>query len=90
MWIKYTRYFGIITKEQGKLNLSTDQFQRMMNIVHVEGVVAGLTIAKEANKNTGSYYKYDIIILKENDVLADLTGNLSPDMLLREMMGFSD
>jgi hypothetical protein len=62
----------------------------MMNIVHLEGVVAGLTIAKEANKNMDSYYKYDIIILKENDVLSDITGNLAPDMLLREMMEFSD
>jgi len=90
VWIKYTRYFGIITKEQGKLNLSTDQFQRMMNIVHVEGVIAGLAKAKETYKDTNQYYKYDILILKENDVLANLTGNLAPDMLLREMMGFSD
>ncbi len=68
------------------MNLSTDQFQRMMNIVHIEGVVAGLTIAKEANKNMDSYNKYDIIILKENDVLANLTGNLEPNLLLKEMM----
>jgi len=88
--MKYTRYFGLITKEQGKLNLSTDQFQRMMNIVHVEGVVAGLTKAKEANKDRDSYYKYDIIILKENDLLSELTGNLAPDKLLKEMMKFSD
>lgn len=53
--MKYTKYFGFITKEQGKLNLSTDQFQRMMNIVHVEGVVAGLNKAQEANKNMDSY-----------------------------------
>ena len=72
------------------MNLSTDQFQRMMNIVHIEGVIAGLTIAKEANKDTNKYYKYDFIILKEKDVLSDLTGNLAPDMLLREMMELSE
>ena len=60
--MKYTKYFGLITKEQGRLNLPTDQFQRMMNIVHVEGVVAGLTIAKETYKDTNQYYKYDMII----------------------------
>jgi hypothetical protein len=61
-----------------------------MNILHVEGVVAGLNKAKEANKNTNFYYKYDMITLKENDVLANLTGNLTPNMLLSEMMKFPD
>ncbi|WP_372770115.1 hypothetical protein [Lutibacter sp.] len=88
--MKYTKYFGIITKEQGRLNLPTSQFQRMMNIVHIEGVVAGLAKAKETYKDTNQYYKYDMVILKEKDVLANLTGNLAPDLLLREMMGSSD
>jgi hypothetical protein len=51
--MKYTRYFGLITKELGKLNLSTDQFQKMMSIIHIEGFIAGLNKAKEANKNMG-------------------------------------
>lgn len=68
--MKFTRYFGLITKEQGTMNLSTDQFQRMMNIVHIEGVIAGLALAKETNKNLDSYHKYDILILKENEVLS--------------------
>jgi len=38
----YTKNFGLITKEQGQINLPPDQFQRMMNIVHLEGVIAGL------------------------------------------------
>lgn len=88
--MKYTRYFGLITKEQGTMNLSTDQFQRMMNIVHIEGVLAGLNIAKEANKNMDSYHKYDILILKENEVLSKLTGNLEPSLLLKEMVQHSE
>ncbi len=88
--MKYTKYFGLITKEQGTMNLSTDQFKRMMNIVHIEGVIAGLTNAKEANKNMDSYHKYDILILKENEVLSKLTGNLAPDILMQEMVAVSD
>lgn len=53
--MKYTKYFGLITKEQGRLNLSTQQFQRMMNIVHIEGVVLGLNKAKETYKDTNQY-----------------------------------
>ncbi len=58
--MKYTKYFALITKKSGKLNLSSQQFQRIMNIVHVEGVLSGLNKVKETYKNTNSYYKFDI------------------------------
>jgi hypothetical protein len=88
--MKYTKYFGLITKEQGRLNLSTEQFQRMMNIVHLEGVILGLSRAKETYKDTNQYYKYDTIIFKHEVQLTDLTGNLTPDLLMEEMMRFED
>ena len=88
--MKYTKYFGLITKEQGRLNLSTEQFQRMMNIVHLEGVILGLNKAKETYKDTNQYYKYDTIIFKHEVQLTDLTGNLTPDLLMEEMMRFED
>jgi len=86
----YTKYFGLITKEQGQINLPPDQFQRMMNIVHLEGVILGLNKAKETFKDTNLYYKYDIIILNNGTKLSELTGNLFPNLLLKEMMLFSD
>ena len=79
-----------MTKEQGRLNLSTMQFQRLMNIVHLEGVLSGLHKAKEANKNMQVYHKYDILIFNEELKLAELTGNLSSDLLLKEMARFSE
>jgi hypothetical protein len=88
--MKYTKYFGLMTKEQGRLNLSTMQFQRLMNIVHLEGVLFGLNKAKESNKDTQAYYKFDILIFKEDMKLAELTGNLSPELLLKEMVQFED
>ena len=88
--MKYTKYFGLMTKEQGRLNLSTMQFQRLMNIVHIEGVILGLNKAKETYINTNQYYKYDIMILDENKKLSDLTGNLTPELLLKEMVQFSE
>ncbi|MDP3946537.1 MAG: hypothetical protein Q8Q51_11645 [Lutibacter sp.] len=88
--MKYTKYFGLMTKEQGRLNLSTMQFQRLMNIVHLEGVLFGLHKAKEANKDTQAYHKYDILIFKEELKLVELTENLTPDLLLKEMAQFSD
>jgi hypothetical protein len=88
--MKYTKYFGLITKEQGRLNLPTMQFQRLMNIVHLEGVLFGLHKAKEANKDTQAYHKYDILIFNENIRLTELTGNLTPDLLLKELAQFPE
>jgi len=88
--MKYTKYFGLMTKEQGRLNLPTMQFQRLMNIVHLEGVLFGLHKAKEANKDTQAYHKYDILIFNENTKLNELTGNLTPDLLLKEMVRYQD
>ncbi|HEY9170445.1 MAG TPA: hypothetical protein VIN72_13205 [Lutibacter sp.] len=88
--MKYTKYFGLMTKEQGRLNLPTMQFQRLMNIVHLEGVLFGLRKAKEANKDMQAYHKYDILIFNEVLKLTELTGNLTPDLLLKEMVQFED
>ena len=38
---------------------------------------------KELDKT--HYYKYDTMIFKQDTVLTDLTGNLKPNELLREM-----
>ena len=84
--MKYTKYFGLITKEHGQLNLSSEQFQRTMNIVHLEGVMLGLNNAKETYKDTIHYYKYDIILFKYDKKLTELTGNLSPEMLIQEIV----
>ena len=84
--MKYSKYFGTVTKDIGQPNLNTEQFRRMMNIVSAEGVVQGLRIIKEKYKNTTAYYKFDVDIYKHQRVLTDLTGNLKPEDLLKEMV----
>jgi hypothetical protein len=83
--MKYSKYFGLITRDKGSLNLSTAQFQRLMNIVFVEGAINGLSKAKQTYKKTNQFYRYETIIFKENGKLSELTGNLEPEKLLREM-----
>lgn len=83
--MKYTKYFGLISRHQGRLNLLPNEFQRMMNIVHLEGVICGLNRTKESYKDTNLYHRYNVIILKYDTKLSDLTGNVLPE-LLREMV----
>ena len=83
--MKYTKYFGLISKHQGSLNLQPSEFQRMMNIVHLEGLLCGLNLAKESYKDTNLYYRYDTIISKYNTKLSELTQSQTPELLLREM-----
>jgi len=87
--MKYSKYFGSVTKDKGQPNLNAEQFRRMMNIVSVEGVIQGLNIIKEKFKNTTAYYKFDIDIFKHERVLTDLSGNLNPNELLKEMYHLS-
>lgn len=87
--MKYSKYFGAVTKDNGQPNLNTEQFRRMMNIVSAEGVIHGLRIIKEKYKNTNAYYKFDLDIFKQQRVLTDLTGNVSPGDLLKEMYRYT-
>jgi hypothetical protein len=61
----------------------------MMNIVSQEGVIHGMRRLKEKFKDTPQYYKYDMDIFKHQMVLTDLSGNLNPEDLMKEMMRFS-
>ena len=83
--MKYSKYLGVITRDKGNLNLSTKQFQRLMNIVFLEGSISGMNKAKETYKGTNQYYRYDIKIFKLSRKLSDLTGDSEPDKLLRDM-----
>lgn len=79
----YSRYFSSITKENGQPNLNSDQFRRMMNIVFTEGVIHGMGMIKKKDKS--EYFKYDMLIFNHRITLTDLTGNLKPGDLLKEM-----
>jgi len=87
--MKHTRYFADTTKDQGRLNVDTSQFQRMMNIIHIEGVIEGMNKIK-AKLNENEAYKYDMMIFKQNMQLSNLTGNLEPKLLLQEMIQLSE
>ena len=87
--MKYSKYFGYITRDNGQPQLSIVQFQRMMNIVSLEGTIHGLQIIKEKLKETSEYYKYDSDIFKYEKTLHGLTKDLKQEDLLKEMIEIS-
>lgn len=86
--MRYTNYFSSLVKEQGPPHLNPDQFKRMMNIVFLEGMIAGMEKIKVKEKS--QTFKYDMLIFKQNQVLTELTGNLEPNRLIREMYQMSN
>ena len=66
--------------------MNADSFRTMMNIVFLEGVIIGLNKSKQANKGTDAFYKYDVSIFKEEKRLTDITGNIEPSDLLKNML----
>ena len=84
--MEYTKYFAFVIKEKGQPNLSSSEFRRMMNIVHLEGKISGLKQVKESLKGTEQFYKYDIFISKTLDQLKAETENTTPVELFESMV----
>ncbi len=84
--MKYSKYFKGVLHNDGLPNLDAKQWARMMNIASIEYGITRLEKVKEMNQNGLEPYKYDLMILKEQDILNRLTGNAAPDQLIRGMI----
>jgi len=82
----YTRYFAGILNEHGSLNLSSDQWKRVMNIVYLEGSIHSLRSIIDPKHP----FRYDTIIFKYQKRLTELTGNQNPGNLIKEMYRLSE
>jgi len=60
-----------------------------MNIIHIEGIISGMNKNKTTLKGTQEEHKYDMLIFKQQKLLTELTGNLSTEILLKEMIQLS-
>ncbi len=52
-------------------------------------VITRLGKVKEMNQNSPEPYKYDMMILKEKELLSGLTQDLPPNELIRGMINLS-
>ena len=88
--MKYSKYFGYMTRNNGQPHLDLLQFQRMMNIISIEGIIYGLKTIKEKYKDTPGYYQYDTDIFNHEKRLDKLSNDLTPEDLFKDLIDFSD
>jgi hypothetical protein len=88
--MKYSKYFKGVLLNDGLPQLNAKQWARMMNIAALEYGIAKLQKVRELNQNSPEPYKYDLMILKEEDILVKLTENLLPDELMKLMIELSN
>ena len=86
----YSRYFKAMINDGNIRSLSPSQITRMMNIIHLEGKIAGINTFKEKLKGTNEAYKYDIFIFKIQEQLSVLTNGLLPKDLFMEFCSLSE
>lgn len=53
----YAEYFGLQVKNFGVPKLNVEQFQRMMNIIHIEGIILGMRESAEPDKYIHQRYR---------------------------------
>ncbi len=69
----YTRYFSGIINQYGRPNLSDEQFRKFMNIVHLEGRIAGINTIKRALKDTHEAHRFDVEHYNVSKKLTEIT-----------------
>jgi len=84
--MKYSKYFKGVLHNDGLPQLNAKGWARMMNIAALEYGTVKLQKVRELNQNSPEPYKYNLMILKEKELLFNLTENKEPDELVRSML----
>lgn len=83
----YANYFSSVVKSQGIPHLNPTQFIRYQNIVAIEFHLKKLRILLKEYKDNREVFMQ---IFKIEMQLTELTGNLKPEDLLKEMIRLSN
>ena len=83
--MKYTKYFSGVLRNHGVPNLNVEQYARLMNIVSLEGRLQELLDIKET-LNREEYYKYDVRINRISNKIKELTLDVLPKELMKNMI----
>lgn len=84
--MKYSKYFKGVLHNDGLPQLNAKQWARMMNIAALEYGITKLQKVRELNQNSPEPYKYDLMILREKELLSSLAENKEPKELIGSMI----
>ncbi len=80
--MEYTKYFSALVTASGTPNLQTDQFKQLMNIIHLEGQLAGVEKVIKQFKHIDGELRYSIVQRSIKDQITSITQGLTPKKLL--------
>ncbi len=80
--MEYTKFFSTLVSASGTPNLETDQFKKLMNIIHLEGQLAGVDKIIKQFKHIDGELRYSIVQRSIKDQITSITQGHSPKELL--------
>ncbi len=81
--MKFTKFIAGYINTQGSPNLQPDQFKQLMNLIHLEGQLAGIDRVIEKLKNTDGPHKYEFLKVGIQTKIDEVSKGLSPAELLQ-------
>ena len=82
----YAKYFGEIVKNNGQPRLSDSEYRRLMNVIYLNGRLQGMQYLRTKLRLKSSSDPFDMDVYIVSKKLTELTGNLEPAELLKEML----
>jgi hypothetical protein len=84
--MKYTKFFAGYVNTQGSPNLQPDQFKQLMNLIHLEGQIAGIDRVIEKFKHIDNPQKYEFVKVSIHQKIEEVSKGLTPVELLHSWM----
>lgn len=81
--MKYTKFFAGYVNTQGSPNLEPDQFKQLMNLIHLEGQLAGIDRVIEKFNSIDGPHRYNLLRSTIQEKIDEVSKGLSPEELLR-------
>ncbi|MFT5823970.1 MAG: hypothetical protein ACI8ZM_005236 [Crocinitomix sp.] len=75
--MKYTKYLAGKVNESGVPNFTQKGFKNYMNVIYLEGKLAGFHDAKKLTR-PAELHKFDMEVFNVGKKITEITGNLEP------------
>lgn len=78
----FTKFFAGYVNSYGSPNLEPDQFKTLMNLIHLEGQLAGIDRVIEKFKHLDGEHRYQFLKTSIQTKIDEVSNGMSPTELL--------